>query len=450
MPEPATEVNFDGLIGPTHNYAGLARGNLASQHHGGTVSNPKQAALEGLKKMKFLADLGLAQAVLPPQERPDLQALRRLGFSGSDAHVLESAAREDTGLLAACYSASSMWAANAATVSPSADTRDGRVHFTPANLVSQFHRSLESTTTSRILRAIFHDESAFAHHLPLPASMQLADEGAAILVRLAPGHGESGIQIFAYGRSSTESATIRPKKFPARQTLQASSAIARLHQLDHGATLFIRQNPAAIDNGVFHNDVVAVGNENVLLWHALAFADRTAGRLEIESAYRQRAARDPILIEVSEQQVPLADAVQSYLFNSQLVSLPDNSMALICPAECGRIANAREFVSRLPEMGTPIRSAHFIDVRQSMNNGGGPACLRLRVVLTERERAAVLSSVFLTDALYGALTDWVRRHYRDRLSAADLADPTLALESRRALDELTKLLNIGSIYPFQG
>jgi succinylarginine dihydrolase len=450
MAEPATEFNFDGLIGPTHNYAGLAHGNLASQRHGGAVSNPREAALQGLKKMKFLADLGIGQAVLPPQERPDLRALRRLGFGGSDVHVLESAGREDPGLLAACYSASSMWAANAATVSPSADTRDGQVHFTPANLVSQFHRSLESATTSRILRAIFQDESVFAHHRPLPASMQLADEGAANHVRLSSAHGDGGIEIFAYGRSSAEAGAMGPRKFPARQTLQASAAVARLHQLDRGATLFIRQNPSAIDAGVFHNDVVAVGNQNVLLCHESAFDDRAAARLEIESAYRGRAGHDPILIEVSEEQVSLADAVQSYLFNSQLVTLPDNSMALICPAECERIASAREFISRLLEMRTPIRSAHFIDVRQSMNNGGGPACLRLRVVLTERERAAVLPSVFLTDALYGALTDWVRRHYRDTLSAADLADPKLVTESRDALDELTTMLDIGPVYPFQG
>jgi succinylarginine dihydrolase len=474
MSESAVEINFDGLIGPTHNYAGLARGNLASQTHGGSVSNPKEAALQGLKKMKFLADLGIAQAILPPQERPDFRALRRLGFTGSDADVLESAGREDPGLLAACYSASSMWAANAATVSPSADTRDGRVHFTPANLVSQFHRSLEAGTTSRILRAIFPDEALFAHHEPLPASLQLADEGAANHVRLAPGHGAGGIEIFVYGRtwgrgrprplSSHQEAgeDARAPKYPARQTLQASASVARLHGLDPAASLFLRQNPVAIDAGVFHNDVVGVGNENLLLWHESAFADRAAARADIESAYRKRAWNDPILIEVTEKQVPLADAVKSYLFNSQLVTIAgranqeigvpgtDRSMALICPAECERVASAKEFVSRLLEMGTPIRTAHFIDVRQSMNNGGGPACLRLRVALTERQRNAVLPTVFLTDSLYDALTDWVRRRYRDTLSAADLADPRLAVESRDALDELTKLLGLGSIYPFQG
>ncbi|HWE03541.1 MAG TPA: N-succinylarginine dihydrolase [Tepidisphaeraceae bacterium] len=448
--EPEREINFDGLIGPTHNYAGLAHGNLASRRHGGMISNPRQAALEGLAKMKFLADLGVRQAVLPPQERPDLSALRRLGFSGSDADALASAGREDPGVLAACCSASGMWAANAATVSPAADTRDRRVHFTPANLVSQFHRSLEPPTTSRILRAIFRDESIFAHHSPLPACTQLADEGAANHVRLAPADGGGGVEIFVYGRSSTEIGAVGPRMFPARQTLQASAAVARLHGLNPESTLFVRQNPLAIDAGVFHNDVAAVGNQNVLFWHESAFADRAGARAVIESAYRKRTGRDLTSIEVSEKQVPLADAVTSYLFNSQLVTLADGTMALICPAECERVASARAFITQLPQMRTPIASVHFIDVRQSMNNGGGPACLRLRVALTDRERAAITSAVFLTDALYVALTDWVRRHYRDRLSAADLADPKLAIESRDALDELTALLGVGSIYPFQG
>src|SRR3954454_7944681 len=170
MPDRAVEVNFDGLVGPTHNYAGLSQGNLASQRSKHRVSNPRAAALEGLAKMKLLASLGVRQAVLPPHERPDVGALRLLGFGGSDADVLWKARQQDPALLAGCCSASAMWAANAATVSPSADTTDGRVHFTPANLVSQVHRSLEAPTTSTILRAIFPDPDHFAHHPPLPAA----------------------------------------------------------------------------------------------------------------------------------------------------------------------------------------------------------------------------------------------------------------------------------------
>ena len=196
----AHEVNFDGIIGPTHNYAGLSFGNLASQKHGHTTSNPREAALQGLAKMKFLADLGVKQAVLPPQRRPDLGMLRRLGFGGSDADVLWNAWKQEPRLLAAAYSASSMWAANAATITPSMDAADGRLHFTPANLVTNFHRSIESFATGATLKAIFADKTAFVHHDPLPASSFLADEGAANHTRLCSTHGTAGIELFVYGR----------------------------------------------------------------------------------------------------------------------------------------------------------------------------------------------------------------------------------------------------------
>src|SRR4029077_2346121 len=106
------------------------------------------------------------------------------------AGVLREAERKDPRLLVAAYSASAMWAANAATVSPSADTADGRVHFTPANLPTQLHRSIEPPVTSAVLRQIFPEGEYFAHHDPLPASEEFADEGAANHMRLAPSHGE--------------------------------------------------------------------------------------------------------------------------------------------------------------------------------------------------------------------------------------------------------------------
>src|SRR5688500_13214854 len=113
----AYEVNFDGLVGLTHNYGGLAVGNIAAAENALTDSNPREAALQGLAKMKYLADLGVRQGVLPPQERPTLGILRKLGFRGDDISVIGKAARAAPGLLRACCSASSMWVANAATVS---------------------------------------------------------------------------------------------------------------------------------------------------------------------------------------------------------------------------------------------------------------------------------------------------------------------------------------------
>src|SRR5438552_8141824 len=108
------EHNFDGIVGPTHNYGGLSPGNVASIAHGGEVSNPRQAALQGLDKMRFVAELGVAQAVLPPQPRPSVSTLRRLGFQGSDEAVVAAAAKENEHLLRLCSSAAALWPANAA------------------------------------------------------------------------------------------------------------------------------------------------------------------------------------------------------------------------------------------------------------------------------------------------------------------------------------------------
>jgi succinylarginine dihydrolase len=440
---PTIETNFDAIPGPTHNYGGLSPGNLASLAHTNQPSNPRQAALEGLAKIKFLADLGVSQAVLPPHERPDIWTLKRLGFSGNDAQVL-NAARSHPWLLASCGSASAMWAANAATVSPGADTSDGRVHFTPANLATQFHRSLEPGTTSIILKKIFTAESAFAHHDPLPSSPLFFDEGAANHMRLCSSQGEKGLEIFVFGRRASGKDDAAPTRFPVRQSFEACESIARLHQLDPKNTLFFQQNPEAIDAGAFHNDVVAVGNQNVLLYHARAFCEMIAD--PVRAWFKHDTCH---LIEVRESEVPLADAVSSYLFNSQIVSLPGQSMALIAPTESRDNPRTRRFLDELPNRNTPIREVHFVDVRQSMNNGGGPACLRLRVQLDDRERSLANPAIFLTDTLYESLKSWVNRHYRDRLTPSDLADPKLLDESRRALDELTGMLKLGSVYRFQ-
>ena len=440
------EINFDGLVGPTHNYSGLAHGNVASMSHEGLVANPREAALQGLEKMKSLMDAGYAQGVLPPQQRPDLGALRELGFAGSDARVLSRAADEAPQLLRAVCSASSMWTANAATVTPSVDAPDGRAHFTPANLQSSFHRYLEPTTTGRVLASIFADEARFAHHPALPATPAFSDEGAANHTRLAGEHGEPGVHLYVYGRQAFGGDGVAPRRYPARQTLEASQAVARQHGLGDAQTVFAQQHPEAIDAGVFHNDVIAVGNGPVLLYHERAFRDEQ-GTLD---ALRERMASPLIPVRVPVEAVSLEDAVASYLFNSQLLTNPDGTMTLVVPGECQeREAVWRCLQDHLLAGHNPISEVTVKDVKQSMRNGGGPACLRLRVALSEAERAAISGRVLLDDALHGELVAWVERHYRDRLAPADLADPALASETLAALDELTGILRLGSVYPFQ-
>jgi succinylarginine dihydrolase len=368
--------------------------------------------------------------------------LRGVGYGGSDADVLSAVAKEDPILLAAVSSASAMWAANAATVSPSGDTGDGRVHFTPANLLSQLHRSIEPSTTAAVLRAIFADPKYFAHHPPLPCQARFADEGAANHTRLCLEYAGPGVEFFVFGRHIDAPNPALPTKFPARQTAEASRAVARLHVLDPARTVFAQQNPDAIDAGVFHNDVAAVGNRNVFLCHARAYVDQPRVIEQLKAAFAAATGHALHVIEVGDDQLALAEAVDTYLFNSQIVTVPDGTMALIAPLECRDDARARHAVVRIVSAGTPLKTAHFLDVRQSMRNGGGPACLRLRVALTEEQRAHAHPGVFLTDALYARLVAWVDRHYRDQLHAGDLADVKLLEKSRAAIIELHEILGL--------
>jgi succinylarginine dihydrolase len=431
--------NFDGIPGPTHNYAGLARGNLAAERNAQLVANPREAARQGLAKMRALAARGFPQAVLPPHERPAIGALRALGFRGADADIVAQAAREAPRLLAACSSAAAMWVANAATVSASADTQDGRVHFSPANLVSHFHRSLEAATTTRVLRALFADEARFVVHEPLPAAPQLGDEGAANHTRFAGARG--GVELFVFGRSAFAEGPA-PARFPARQTREASAAVVRRHGLDAANALLAQQNPAAIDAGVFHNDVIAVGEGTLLFCHEDAFVDQP--RVLAALAERVGAAFEAIV--VTRDEVPLAEAVATYLFNSQLLARADGRYTLVAPAEAQESAATCALLARLVTPGSPIDEMLVFDLRQSMRNGGGPACLRLRVALTDDEATSMHQGVIMTEALYAKLVPWVERHYRDQVEPKDLADPQLAIECAAALEELERLLGLPGLY----
>ncbi len=441
------EVNYDGLVGPTHNYAGLSFGNVASLANAKASSSPKSAALQGLKKMKALHDMGMKQGVLAPQERPDIFALRRLGFTGTDAEVLHKAATEAPAIFQAVCSASSMWTANAATVSPSADTANGKVHFTPANLTNKFHRSLEPQTSGRILQAMFNNSRYFEHHTHLPDNEHFGDEGAANHTRLCREYGHAGVELFVYGRYAFDSSKPAPKRFPARQTLEASQAIARLHGLSEDNTVYIQQNPDVIDQGVFHNDVIAVGNQNVLFYHEQAFADTEAKLAEIQRKFGDNPLH---FIKVGTEQISIQDAVSTYLFNTQLITPPDGQMTIIAPTECQENDSVRSYLEQLTQNSdSPIKRVEFFDVKQSMRNGGGPACLRLRVALNDEELAGANQNCLMSDKLFSRLNQWVEKHYRDELAVDDLRDPALLEESRSALDELTQILKLGSVYPFQ-
>lgn len=392
------EINFDGIIGPSHNYAGLSLGNLASANNAGEVSYPRAAALQGLAKMRHNLALGLAQGFLLPLPRPNHRFLDALGLDQG----------QDRRLLAAAWSASSMWTANAATVSPAPDTTDGRCHLTAANLVTMPHRSQEWPDTVRQLQLAFADPEHFRVHDAVPPCF--GDEGAANHMRMCTSHDAPGLEIFVYGRSGGA--------FPARQHEQASRAVARLNRLPAERALFVEQAPEAIAAGAFHNDVVAVANERVLFTHEQAFADP-------EGTYAAIRAKLPEaeIVVVPASAVSLADAISSYLFNAQLLTLPGGEMALVIPSEAWEHPRVRAWLDGMLAGNGPIRQVLPVDVRQSMANGGGPACLRLRVVA---DPAAVDPRFMLDVAKASRIEAVIAAHWPESIHPDQIGTPALA------------------------
>ena len=443
------EVNFDGLVGPSHHYAGLSKGNIASEKNAMAVANPKAAALQGLQKMRALSELGIPQGVLAPHLRPNLEILRSLGFSGDDHKILESAWATAPEIVSKCYSASPMWTANAATVSPAADTSDNKTHFTAANLCRMFHRSYESKFTARLLARMFSDEKYFQHHEPLPSGHFFGDEGAANHTRLAESHADQGLELFVYGEAAFDKESPRPQNYPARQSKEASEAIARLHGLHSERVVFAQQNPKIIDAGVFHNDVIAVGTSSLLFYHQHAFLNSDKVIDEIKSKFEGNSFYP---LEVSNDEVSVEDAVQTYLFNTQLLDCSKQNSGgkkeflLIAPTECEENKQVKNYLDSVISSNAPINEVRYFDLRESMKNGGGPACLRLRVVLSQDQISSIAPRVMLDDSLYDNLVAWVNKHYRDRLSFEDLRDPLLLDELKAAASALEPILGLEGIY----
>lgn len=443
------EVNFDGIVGPSHNFAGLSHGNVASTENDGSVSNPRAAALQGIRKMRAVRELGVTVAVLPPQLRPHLATLRSLGFSGSDELIITRVAEKNPHLLRLVSSASPMWAANAATVSPACDALDGRVHIVPANLRTMFHRAIEAETTRDVLRAIFGDPSRFVVHDPLPGGEHFSDEGAAnhtrLFARKEGGQQTRATHLFAWGRSTWRKIEEVPKRFPARQTREASEALARLLALDEQRVVFPQQNPEGIDRGAFHTDVLAVGTAELLLLHEHAFVEHE----RLLETLKDLVGESFRSVVATEAELPTADAVAAYPFNSQVLELPNGEMAIVAPVESEENPRARAFLERVVASDNRVKKVVYLDVRQSMKNGGGPACLRQRIPLRKSDIAALSARVVLDASLEAQLVTWVEKHYRDRLLPKDLGDPALHRECLVALDELSRLLLLGSFYDFQ-
>ena len=411
------EINFDGIVGPSHNYAGLSLGNIASASHKGNASYPRAAALQGIAKMRGNLERGLAQGFLLPLPRPNFGLLRDLAVGDET----------NPALVAAAWSASSMWTANAATVSPAPDTGDGRCHLTPANLVTMLHRGQEWRDTQAQLKIAFGDQRHFAVHDAVPSSF--GDEGAANHMRFCDSHDAPGVEVFVYGRPGG--------RFPARQHEQASRAVARLHGLEPRRCVFIEQNPAAIEAGAFHNDVVAVANEKVLFTHDRAFADQIDAYEAIRAVFP-----DLHVVEVPESQVSLEEAIRTYLFNAQLVTLPTGEMALVVPSECQESTSVWSWCERMLASNGPIRHVIPVDVRQSMANGGGPACLRLRVVA---DPATVDARFLLDEAKAERIEAVIAQMWPETIQPDEIGTEALAAKVIEAREALLAVLSLDEL-----
>jgi succinylarginine dihydrolase len=410
-----TEINFDGLIGPSHNYAGLSLGNLASAKNAGGTSYPRAAALQGIAKMRANIALGLTQGVFMPQARPNREWLEWLATTPEEA---------EPGLLACALSASSMWAANAATVTPAPDSANGKCHLLVANLMTMPHRSHEWHGTLKQLQTAFPGDGFWVH---TPVQAPFGDEGAANHMRLCAHHGAAGVEVFVYG--------VTGGPFPARQHIEASKFVVRRNQVKNA--LFVQQSDEAIAAGAFHNDVVAVANERVLFAHEQAFANK-------DGFYADLRAQLPEveIIEVPAASVSLADAISSYLFNAQLVTLPDGGMALILPTEAQENGRVWGWLQMMIAGNGPIRRLVPVDVRQSMANGGGPACLRLRVVGDPND---VDPRFLVDDAKLDRIAAVVEAHWPESIEPGALTDPALWSRIEAAREALLAELDLSEL-----
>jgi len=334
-----------------------------------------------------------------------------------------------------------MWAANVATVIPSSDSVDGRCHVVVANLVATPHRALEGAARVAMLRQLFRDPARVVVHDPLPPNPVLSDEGAANHCRLGASPADRGWHLFVYGRAPDTPQRDLPRAFPARQTSEASMAVARLGQLHLDRGVFVRQHPRAIDAGAFHNDVVMVGDGARLLLHEYCLVEQARVVRTLQQEFP--ALR---VSEVAQRDLSLRRAVTSYLFNSQLLRT-SQGYVLLAPVQSSSGAAAR-VIQRWLEEGV-LAQVLFQELDQSMAGGGGPACLRLRLPLTHDELATLAPGVRLDAARLQRLEAWVDQYYRETLTSADLADPALLRETQEALDALTQILELGAMYSFQ-
>ncbi len=436
MKNPLHEINVDGLIGPTHHFGGLGVGNLASHASQYRPSNPRAAALEGLAKMQLLSELGIPQFYLPPLTRPNWGWLESLGYAGDRADILKRCYDDSPQLLSAAYSSAFMWTANAATVAPACDTLSQCLTLVPANLCCNLHRGQESLARMHQLRDMLRDVSNASVTEPLPSVFPLRDEGAANHMRLCNRHGDLAVHLFVYGPPVEN----RVGTFIARQSELASRQVALQLQLDREACCFAQQTPEAIEAGVFHNDVIATSHADLLIYHELAFADHANVVEDLSHKYQRRIGHALQGLCVHSRELPLDEAVRTYLFNSQIVNSDSDTMQLICPSQCRDSSPTRALIDRwIADPSNPIQRVHFLSLNQSMANGGGPACLRLRMMVDDAQLKELGARYRIDEARIALLSDIIEQNYPERFCIEDMTRLDFAEHSQTTVDTIERL-----------
>lgn len=399
------EVNIDSLIGPTHHYGGLAYGNEASMNSKNLMSNPKKAALQGLDKMALLEKLGVHQLIIPPQIRPDVMSLRDLFIDGIC---------KDQSLLSSIYSSSYMWMANAGHFTPGCDSLDKQAHFTVSNFASQCHRQFEIKGHQDILTSLFNDQVLM--HPPI--SSGFSDEGAANDIRLCSFDFKEAISLFVYGRNADDEITTF---YPCRQTKEAYDVLCLTHRLQLDRVVFAKQHKEAINQGVFHNDVISVGHKNVFLCHEFAFENQDHVLEEVRGKFKKYVKEALYLHVIPNSIITLKECVKSYLFNSQLVD-SNEGLVMIAPKQCEENSNIKIYIDTVLLKETPIKKCFYVDLQESMRNGGGPACLRLKVVLSNDEYKVILSKYQVTPKRLTEIKDIVSDLYPENVTVESFED----------------------------
>lgn len=427
------EFNIDGLIGPTHHFGGLGIGNIASESNQSRVSYPRRAALEGLSKMRLLYEMGIPQFFLPPPRRPHSDWFKKVGFDFNTPEDRVCCFEFFPAVFSSAFSSSFMWMANAASVSVGVDCLDGMNRFIVANLAASLHREQECNERYEQLSDMFSHTRSTEVVRGLPAVTPLRDEGAANVMRLWNTQNDQGIYVFVYGEAerdtigANDSASPSPRSsiHPSRQSRLASRLVSHSLRIRDSKSLFVQQHPKAIDAGVFHNDVIATSHENFLLVHSLAFQNQSFELERIRASFHQQCGTSLRVLEIEESELTLEEAVRTYLFNSQIVTRPNGDWLMLCPVECQHSESVQKVLRRIQKVESRIRDIEFVSLRESMANGGGPACLRLRAYLTEREITELPPRFRIDDQSLAFLERFISTEYPESVRLGDFLDSEL-------------------------